>query len=133
MFPGQEVTAAQLNVGDYTYEGFEDVFAVERKTLDDLATSLGAERERFEAEVERAQGLDEFIVVIEADESEVYPYAGTKRCPNYFSNIYPNSVIGTVEKWPDKYATLDFNWAGGRGKAQQETLRLLDKWYLNYR
>lgn len=151
-FPGITVNESRLNVGDYTYEGWEKTFAIERKSLDDLATSVGSGRTRFESEIRRANGLaninddgnplpgtkpetalEEFAVVIEAHPDDVYEYAGTKRCPNYYSNIYPNSVIGTVEGWPNKYQTLDFVWAGDREGARQETLALLDEWLLKYK
>lgn len=129
---GSQIKEESLNVGDYTLVGFEDRFAVERKTLDDLATSLGTDRERFEDEVRRGQSLDEFVVVIEAPARDVYRYSNSSYCPNYYSNITPNSVIGTVEKWPDKYDTLRFLWANNRKGGMEETLRLLDKWYLKY-
>lgn len=130
-FPGIEsVVEKTLDVGDYSLQGFEDRFAVERKTLNDLATSLGADRDRFEREIIRAQDLTEFVVVIEAPEDDVYDYAGTGACPNYYSAIYPNSIIGTVEKWPKKYDVLDFIWAESRAGGKQETLSKLDKWYL---
>lgn len=132
-FPGVDsVVYKQLNVGDYTLDGFEDRFSVERKSLNDLATSLGADRERFENEIKRAQDLDKFVVVIEADRSEVADFAHTNHCPNYYSKIYPKSIISTVESWPDKYSTLEFEWAGSREEAKQETLRLLDKWYVQH-
>jgi hypothetical protein len=151
-FPGiDKVKEEQLHVGDYTLEGFEYNFAVERKTLDDLASSVGTDRLRFENEIRRANGfanrnennnpipgtkpeqaLDEFIVVIEGRESQVYDYAGRKRSPHYYSKIYPNAIIGTIEKWPEKYDTLEFVWAGSREGGKQETLRQLDKWYINH-
>lgn len=132
-FPGTETKYDTLNVGDYTYEGFEHVFAVERKSLDDLANSVGTDRERFEAEIQRAQDLEEFAVVIEAPRSAVEDFADTKNCPNYYSQIYPNSVLGTVDKWgkEDRYG-VDFRWENNRHGAKQETLRLLDKWYLKH-
>lgn len=132
-FPGLDVRYDTLDVGDYTYEGFEHVFAVERKSLDDLASSVGTDRERFENEIQRAQDLEEFAVVIEAPRSAVEDYAGTGHSPNYYSNIYPNSILGTVDKWskPDRYG-LDWFWSDNREGAKQETLRLLDKWYLKH-
>jgi len=74
--------------------------------------------------------LDKFIVVIEASEDEVYPYRNEDYCPNYYSNFHPNSLIGTVEKWPDKYETLEFEWANDRHQGMEETLRRLDKWFI---
>jgi hypothetical protein len=151
-FPGiNDVVRKELNVGDYTHEGFEDTYAVERKSLDDLATSLGAERNRFENEIRRANGwanrnedgnpipgtkpdraLAEFVVVIEAPRYDVADWRNNDYCPNYYSNIHPNSVMGTVESWPDKYDTLRFEWAGSREEARQRTLALLDKWFLQH-
>lgn len=122
-FPGVETEEAHLETGDYTVKGFEDRFAVERKSLNDLASSLGSERNRFEAEIQRAQDFDEFAVVIEATRQEA-------QAGSYYSQIHPNAVLGTVDKWPYKYGILDFEWAGDREQAAQETLRLLDCWYL---
>lgn len=121
--PGVEVEEARLDTGDYTVEGFKDRFAVERKSVNDLATSVGSERNRFEAEVRRAQSMDEFTVIIEGTRAEVDNH-------QYYSQIHPNAVLGTVDKWPQKYDVLDFIWAGGRERAGQECLRLLDRWYL---
>jgi len=144
-FPGEKnVVTKRLNVGDYTIEGFEDTFAVERKSLDDLANSVGTDRLRFENEIRRAHGfadrnedgnpipgtkpdkaLKEFKVVIEGSEDEVYAH-------NYWSNIHPNSVIGTVNKWPLKYDNLTFEWCDNWRQAKSETLATLDNWYLSY-
>jgi ERCC4-type nuclease len=136
-FPGVETEEAYLETGDYTVEGFEDRFAVERKSIDDLAKSVGSDRTRFEAEIRRAQDMDHFAVVIEGSPADVYS-------ENYYSKIHPNAVMGTVEKWPWKYDKLDFEWAGTddegdtlsltpqalKERTAQETLRLLDLWYL---
>lgn len=150
---GVDTAVERLDVGDYTYAGYRSTFAVERKSLDDLATSCGSERSRFESEIRRANGLasinedgnprpgtkpehgglDEFVVVIEAHPNEVYKYSGDGYCPNYYSKIIPNAVIGTVEKWPNKYDTLEFKWCGDREGAEQETLALLDEWLLKYK
>lgn len=122
-FPGVETEEARLETGDYTVKGFEDRFAVERKSLNDLATSVGSERNRFEDEICRAQEFDQFAVVIESTRQEAKAGA-------YYSQIHPNAVCGTVDKWPLKYGILEFVWAGDRERAAQETLRLLDRWYL---
>nr|BDD45107.1 hypothetical protein 39 [bacterium] len=137
-FPAMETETAVLNYGDYAVKGlghwdvnpntereeFYPEFTVERKSLDDLARSVGTDRKRFEAEIERAQRADNFAVVIEASE------ANAQR-GDYYSNIHPNAVIGTVNKWPFKFGTLDFHWADDREGGKQETLRLLDRWYIH--
>lgn len=122
-FPGVDTKQARLETGDYTVEGFEDRFAVERKSVNDLATSVGSDRNRFEAEIKRAQSMDNFAVVIEGTPHDV-------RNGAYYSKIHPNAVLGTTEKWPWRYNNLEFVWAGDRDRAPQECLRLLDRWYL---
>lgn len=135
-FPGVDTEFTRLETGDYTVKGFEDRFAVERKSLDDLASSVGTERNRFEAEIQRAQDFDEFAVIVEASRADV-------EAGSYYSKIHPNAVLGTTEKWPWKFDRLEFVWAGenddgekvrdmaaARDHAPQEALRLLDRWYL---
>lgn len=131
-FEGMPTKVRKLNVGDYTIDGFSDKFAVERKSIDDFATSLGTDRERFEREVIRAQNLDSFVVMIEEDKERIEEYGGTGSCPYYYSRLYPNTILGTVEKWPVKYEKLDFVWAGNRRKAKRKTLEKLAGWYANY-
>jgi len=134
--PGVEAEPVHLETGDYTVEGFEDRFAVERKSINDLASSLGAGRENFEAEIVRAQEMDQFVVIVEGSRDDI-------RDENYYSNIHPNAILGTTEKWPWRYSNLEFEWAGenedgdrvrslseARDHAAQECLRRLDKWYL---
>ena len=121
--PGVETEEDHLKTGDYTVEGFEDQFAVERKSVNDLATSVGSERERFEAEIRRAQEMDYFVVIIEGSKKDVEEH-------QYYSEIHPNAVLGTCEKWPIKYNNLEFIWAGNRKRAAEECLRRLDKWFL---
>ena len=137
-FPGVETEEARLETGDYTVKGWEDYFAVERKSLNDLATSVGNGRDRFEAEIRRAQNMNEFAVVVEGSRADIASH-------QYYSKIHPNAVLGTTEKWPWKWNTLEFVWAGeneqgekvrnlpeARDHAAQETLRLLDRWYLQH-
>ena len=94
-FPGIETVEKKLDVGDYSVEGFEDVFAVERKSLNDFTRSVGTDRERFEREIVRGQSLNEFAVVIEADRADA-------EAGDYYSGIHPNAVLGTVHQWPLK-------------------------------
>lgn len=63
-WPDIEVRAGTLNCGDYSLCGLENAVAVERKSLDDLVSCLGAERSRFERELARLRGLD-FAAVYE--------------------------------------------------------------------
>lgn len=132
-FPGiDNPVYKRLNVGDYTLEGFEHVFAVERKSLNDLATSLGTDRERFEAEVQRAQDLKEFAVVVEEPRRLVDSHTHRTWCPNYYSKLPPKTITATEESWTDKYEVLEWYWCEDRDAAMQKALQLLDSWYLEH-
>ena len=47
---------ARLLTGDYSIAGSELDFTVERKTIDDLVSSLTQNRDRFTREMERMRG-----------------------------------------------------------------------------
>jgi ERCC4-type nuclease len=113
----------KLDVGDYTIEGYEDTFAVERKTKSDFLRSITAERDRFEREIKRGQSLREpLVVVVES------PYAHFKQ-GFYYADVHPNSVTGTVDSWGKKY-DLDFWFMNGRGEAEESTYLQLIEWAL---
>ena len=120
-FPGVDTETARLETGDYTVKGFENEFAVERKSLDDLARSVGTGRSKFEAEIRRAQQMNNFAVVIESSRRDA-------QAGNYYSQIHPNAVILTVDKLPMKHRILEFLLANNPDQAAQETLQRLDRW-----
>jgi len=60
-----------LNVGDYSLKGLEDKIAIERKSLPDLFGTLGKGNKRFKKELQRAQKLDYFAIIIEGDYDKV--------------------------------------------------------------
>lgn len=131
-FYGCDVVHKKLDVGDYSIEGFEDTFAVERKSMDDLAQTLGRGHSRFVREMNRGVDMDRIVVVIEGNYSDVAAYRDTpgKKVPRdvYYAHTHPNTILGTVEKWPRKYPNLSFVWAGDRTGGKALTLDLLFKW-----
>ena len=60
-----------LKTGDYSIEGYENKIAVERKSLADLAGSLGKGHARFRRELERAKELDYFAIVVEGSVTDL--------------------------------------------------------------
>ena len=78
-----------LPAGDYSLVGLEERVAVERKSLDDLVSTVIRGRQRFARELERLQGYDAACVVVEANLADVH--AG-----RYRSGAHPASVLGAV-------------------------------------
>ena len=110
---------ATLETGDYTTEGVNA--AIERKTPSDFLNSITHDRDRFEAECERAEAFDkEMIILVEAPRS--YFEEG-----EYHRDVHPNSVIGTVDAWSDRY-NVRFVFAKNRQTARQFAKETLQRW-----
>lgn len=123
-------TVARLETGDYTVDGFEDVFAIERKSIPDLVQSVTHGRKNFEAEILRAQSLSEWAIVIEGTPEDVTAFINdAKRL--YGAKVHPNQVLGTVRSW-NQYKGANFIWAGSRNDAKCLVYDSLFKWYLQY-
>lgn len=78
----------KLVVGDYSIEGLEPFFAVERKTLDDFLHSITHARERFFNELKHLRRII-CCVVVEANWEDIVN-------GKYDSKVSPSSVMGTV-------------------------------------
>lgn len=84
-----ETRRATLHTGDYSVEGYEDSFTIERKSLDDLIGSLTAGRERFLRECERMEKF--YFKRILVVGSYIDMVKG-----RYRSKAHPNSIIGSL-------------------------------------
>ncbi len=93
---GLECVNRTLKTGDYSVEGYENSFAVERKSLNDFLSSITQNRARFARELERAKRFGCFAVIIEADYFDI-------RNKNYLANIEPEVVFATIYSWMIKY------------------------------
>lgn len=109
-FAGVETELGTLQSGDYSLAGLVDRVAVERKSLPDLVQCLGRERERFERELQRAQGLDAFAVVIEGTWQELAQ-------GNYRSKLNPHSACQSVAAFMARYR-VPFLFVGSRAAAE---------------
>ena len=55
---------ATLKTGDYSLSGAEHLVAIERKTIDDLVSSLTINRKRFERELFRGRAINYFALLL---------------------------------------------------------------------
>ena len=66
-----DIIVKKLDVGDYSIEGHEHSFAIERKGLPDLFSTLGKGNRRFKRELERAKSYSYFAIIIEGTYTQV--------------------------------------------------------------
>ncbi len=90
-FDSEGVTATRrsLPAGDYSLDGWEDRVAVERKTLEDLVSTIIRSRKRFRAELKRLAGYSFACIVVEANLGDIL-------ARRYRSGAHPNAVVGSV-------------------------------------
>lgn len=112
-YEGVTVEAGALATGDYAVKGLESLCAVERKELSDLLHCLTGDRPRFTRELERARGLDAFLVVVEASWADL---AGGR----YRSRATPHAMCQSVLSFTAKYGTT-FLFAGSRAAGEYAT------------
>lgn len=114
-------TDEPLKTGDYTVEGFEGAFVVERKTKSDFLQSITHERDRFEAEFERASELDHPMTVM-VESPRIHFERGY-----YYPDVSSSSVIGTIDAWSDRY-NAEFVFAADRKEGEKLTyLNLIER------
>lgn len=105
-----------LKTGDYSVEGYEDQFTVERKSIPDLIATLTARRERFERELQRMAGIGFRRVVVEGSLRQVV--ANAKRVEqDRWRRVRVNSIIGTIFAFEVRYGVPFVFAANGPGEA----------------
>jgi ERCC4-type nuclease len=89
-FANLTAVSGTLYAGDYSLCGLEASFAVERKSIDDLANCcLAAQRGRFEHELHRLRGYRFNRLLIAGTRSDI------AAC-RYYSRISPKAVLATL-------------------------------------
>lgn len=91
-----KVIVKKLDVADYSVEGFEDMIAIERKSLSDMIGCITHERERFERMLEKLSTYPYKAIVIEADWANI-------DLKQYRGQTHQNSIYGTLMAWAMSY------------------------------
>ena len=86
-----------LKSGDYAIRGMENLCCCERKSLQDVFSTLAGGRERFEAEHQHMAEMKAAFVIVEADWATILNH------PPYPSRLNPLTVYRTALSWMVKY------------------------------
>ena len=126
-FKGHASVRKKLDAGDYSIKGFEKLIGIERKgSTTDFRMSLGRNHKRFMRELDRLRPYICKVIVVESTLQEVlHP-------PRLYDRVHPNSIMGSIVK-----ITVDYDipilFCNGRRRAEEVTLKLLQRFYENFR
>ena len=109
-------TVGTLKTADYSIQGMEAEFAIERKSLEDLVGSLTHDRPRFVREMERLAKFAFKRVLVEA------PYSALEVEKFPFSLALPRSIRASVAAFEVRYG-IPFVFAASRRQAAAHVLR----------
>lgn len=114
----QEVVKMKLSCGDYTCSEpyFANVF-IERKSLMDLAGTLGHGRDRFQEEIQRAKDLGFYlIVVVEDSHTNAMHYSPS----NAFSKKMTGAhIFHEIREIMTEFDNIQFVFTGSRSRAAE--------------
>lgn len=114
------VEATHLVTGDYSIKGYENLICIERKSKEDLYSTLRDEehRERFRAEHDRMAGYEFACVIIEASWESIL------NNPPADCRLNPKTIWRTFQKWRLRYGVA-WEAIGPRAMAEEHTFRTL--------
>ncbi len=105
-----------LPTGDYSVRGLENVVAIERKSLGDLLSCIGVERERFDREVIRLLAYPVRALVVEATWPDL-------ERGEWRSKVTTAAAVGSCLGWIAQ--GLPVVMAGDHSRAGRHVARLL--------
>lgn len=116
-----------LTSGDYSITGMEHLIAIERKSKEDLYSTLGQHRERFERELQRLAEMPRAHVVIEAEWLSIVKQPPTR------SRLHPQTIVGSVLAWTNRYPSIHWWPMPSRRAAEITVFKILERFWLDMR
>ncbi len=113
-----------IEIGDYTIAGLETVVAIERKSKEDLYSSIGQRRENF---IHRLQILSDHrifgAVIVESGWDELIGD------PPHYSRLHPKALARTIFAWMVRFPRVQWVMMPNRPMAENATFRLLERFW----
>jgi ERCC4-type nuclease len=108
-----------LPSGDYSIEGLESCFAIERKSLDDWVNTVLRSRSRFTRELIRLRDYEFAAIVIEGSVADILQ-------GNYKSEVKPDALLGITAGIMQSFSPVHVLFAGDRPHAYALVTKLLE-------
>lgn len=110
-----------LETGDYSVRGFENSIAIETKEVSDFIHCCGADRERFQNQLDRLSKLERKWLLIRGTEEECLSYQP-------YTQLHPNHIRGALTSIEVRYG-IPVHFASTRKAAERWVLDILIKFY----
>jgi hypothetical protein len=111
-----------IGLADYSIDGHEKHVQVERKSVADLFSTLGARRDRFEAEITRLhETCDYACVIVEGTMTKVSRWSG--------HGPSAASVVGTIKQWAIRYGRVHWHMMQSRHDAMQKAFDVFCRYW----
>jgi ERCC4-type nuclease len=91
-FEPLQCVSGTLQVGDYSIVGLESQIAIERKSLQDLVSCCGADRERFQRELNALRGWPVSAIIVETTWRAI-------ECGGWHGRLTPRQVQASLTSW----------------------------------
>lgn len=122
-----EKVPGTLKSGDYSILGMEDLVAIERKSKEDLFSTIGGGRDRFVRELGRLNQMKWAAVIIECE------WFDAIKNPPERSKMSISAIDGSINAWTQRFPGVHWFWRPGRYVASKVCYKLLQRfWEDNY-
>jgi DNA excision repair protein ERCC-4 len=113
-----------LDTGDYSILGLHNLVAVERKSKEDLYSSIGQRRDNFEDRMRRLC-LEHSVaaIVVEAE------WASLILDPPHHSRLHPKALVRTIMAWMVRWPRVHWILMPDRALAEVATYRFLERFW----
>lgn len=120
-----KTTSMTLESGDYSILGHSDKISIERKSLEDLYSTLTHGRERFERELTRLQEMQFSAVIVEASLETII----SRPPPN--TRVVPKSIYSSIIAYQQRYQRTHWVLCDSRRLAEKTAFRILERYWID--
>lgn len=131
-FFGADQKIKTLKTGDYSIEGFENQFCIERKkSTGELAINLGSKAKQFQAELERMKTFTHKYLVFEFSIATLLSFPLLSGIPKHQMKgvrMNANYMVSQLEKFEDKYG-IEVYYTENATEANEVAYTLMKRFY----
>ena len=131
-FFGYQTNVACLKTGDYSLLGYENTFCIERKkSTSEIATNVGKDRKRFEAELLRMKDFTDKYLILEFSVADLLQFpinSGLTKEQQKKVRMNPQFIMKRLNEYEEEYG-IEIIFAGNKENAMEVALDIMKEVY----